>query len=93
MRLPSVRTNMKKQDLPGCWCRVCLPEKAARKPDHPRLKPCLQDAQRLHPLRHDELRHDDSAKFKAWTAEAKKHRDACRNGEISLDAFEAWLKK
>ena len=31
--------------------------------------------------------------FNAWTAEAKKHRDACQNGEISLEAFEAWLKK
>ncbi len=31
--------------------------------------------------------------FNAWTAEAKKHRDACQNGEISLEAFEEWLKK
>ena len=31
--------------------------------------------------------------FNAWTAEAKKHRDACQAGEISLEAFEAWLKK
>ena len=31
--------------------------------------------------------------FNAWTEEAKKHRDACQNGEISLEAFEEWLKK
>ena len=30
--------------------------------------------------------------FKAWTEEAKKHRDACQAGEISLERFEEWLK-
>lgn len=31
--------------------------------------------------------------FQQWTEAAKKHRDACSAGEISLEAFEAWLKK
>ena len=31
--------------------------------------------------------------FNAWTAEAKRYRDACQTGEISLEAFEEWLKK
>ena len=30
--------------------------------------------------------------FNAWTEEAKKHRDACQAGEISLERFEEWLK-
>ena len=31
--------------------------------------------------------------FNAWTEEAKKHRDACQAGEISLERFEEWLKQ